>query len=43
MNWKHTDKYPTNPFKRVDGKELEKLHRQLKKQTPKPIYEEALL
>lgn len=31
MNWKHTDKYPTNPFKRVDGKELEKLHRQTQK------------
>lgn len=43
VNWKAHHPYPTNPFKRVDGKELEKLHQQLKKKTPKPIYAEALL
>ena len=43
-NWKHTDPYPTNPFERVDGKELEKLNRQLLKHQPtQPIFEEALL
>ena len=25
--WRHTDPYPTNPFERVDGKELELLHK----------------
>lgn len=39
-DWKHTDPYPTNPFERVNGKELEKLHKLLKRQ---PIFEEALL
>ena len=24
--WKHSDPYPTNPFERVSGKELVKLH-----------------
>lgn len=38
--WKHTHPYPTNPFERVDGKELEKLHKLTQKQ---PIYEEALI
>jgi hypothetical protein len=38
--WKHTHPYPTNPFERVSGKELEKLHKLTQK---KPIYEEALL
>lgn len=42
-NWKHTDPYPTNPFERVDGKELEKLHRLLKPQPTQPDFEEALI
>lgn len=41
-DWKHTDPYPTNPFERVNGKELERLHK-LQQQTQQPIYEEALL
>lgn len=24
--WKHSDPYPTNPFERVSGKELQKRH-----------------
>jgi hypothetical protein len=38
--WKHNQPYPTNPFERVSGKELEKLHKLTQK---KPIYEEALI
>jgi hypothetical protein len=38
--WRHTDPYPTNPCERVDGKELERLH---KLRQPPPVYEEALL
>ena len=42
--WRHTDPYPTNPFERVDGKELERLHRLLQKTQPnQPVFEEALL
>ena len=41
--WRHTDPYPTNPFERVDGKELERLHRLLQQTQPQPVYEEALL
>lgn len=40
--WKHTDPYPTNPFERVSGKELEKLHK-LTQKKQKPIYKEALI
>jgi hypothetical protein len=41
--WTHKHPYPTNPFQRVCGKELEKLQRQMQKQKPKPIYEDALI
>jgi hypothetical protein len=34
--WRHTDPYPTNPFERVDGKELERLHRLLQPKQPQP-------
>lgn len=32
--WKHNHPYPTNPFERVSGKELEKLHKMTQKKQP---------
>jgi hypothetical protein len=40
--WTHKQPYPTNPFQRVSGKELQRLHRLLQKQQTQQL-PEALL